>query len=44
MLKYEIAMSRGERLVYYFLSRLPNLKLTVNLGQGDLMLKHLLQD
>ena len=30
MLKHEIAMSRGERLVCYFLSRLQNLKLTVH--------------
>ena len=30
MLKHEIAMSRGERLVCYFLSHLPNLKLTVH--------------
>ena len=30
MLKHEIEMSRGERLVYYILSRLPNLKLTVH--------------
>ena len=30
MIKHEIAMSNGERSVCYFLSRLPNLKLTVH--------------
>ena len=30
MLYHEIAMSRGERSVCYFLSRLPNFKLTVH--------------
>ena len=44
MLKHEIAMSRGERLVCYFLSRLPNLKLTIHHATLRFHPKHLLQD
>ena len=38
MLKHEIAMSRGERSVCYFLRRLPNLKQTVDHVQLTLCL------